>query len=620
MILNILVIVIIVLSALLWGSSQRGRGLFSALIHLACVIAAGGVAFAAWEPLVYGVLLKAAPDYAWTLGLLAPFIVALLIFRVVIDTTVPKNLDLGDAANFAGGAAFGGLAGLITAGFVVLGISHLRAGKELLGYTPLTYSGGSLVSSRGLWVPADKWVVKMYEVLSTGGFGSDDALALRAPRAWEAAAMMRTTMQAGGDNKTAIARTTMQPQDAAIKGRYTVGPLPADAALLDSFVLGADGKPTKANYKDTNGDTPSGEISVEGFVLEFTSGAVEKSGQVVLGPGQLRLICGTSDGAVAIHPAAIVAKPEAGGGMYRFRMDAPEIFIPSVGGGSSSVFAPEFFVPKGARPTDLIVKGVRYPLSNLDASKAVVYANTNQRDDAIRNGSLFQKFGLNVGSATTPRPAGGAAGSPTPATSGSSPSPGAASGGAAQTVPTTGGRAQELTDSPGLPDGILLNAGEIGGLELNGQRQIVDGEHQFDKAIIANNRAIDRNLRVDSFAKTRDTTVVQLLLSNQGAMSILGRSVEAAEDILPPALIDTNGQRYEAIGYVYSEGNLIRIRFTPGRPLRGLNELPSRVSRSKRDQTVRLIFRPTAGVAIESFNLGAKTIATFNPPATLGGG
>ncbi|MFM9957754.1 MAG: hypothetical protein ACKVZJ_06740 [Phycisphaerales bacterium] len=617
MVLNLLVITIIILSALLWGAPQRGRGLFSALIHFACVIAAGGVAFAVWEPLVYGVLLKSAPDYAWTLGLLAPFIVSLLIFRIVTDLTVPKNMDLGDAANFVGGGVFGGAAGLITAGMVVLGISHLRSGKELLGYTPLNYSGGSLVAEKKLWIPVDRLVVTMYEVLSTGGFGSEDALALRAPRAWEAAAMMRTTLRGSGENQAAIGRTTMQPGDMAIKGRYTVGPLPADTATLDSFIL-VDGKPSKTGFKDSTGAAPSGEINVEGFVLEFNSGAAEKSGQVVLGPGQIRLVCKSGSTAIALQPAAIIARPEAGGGMYRFRMDAPEIFIPSVGGGSSSIFAPEFFVPKGATPTDLIVKGVRYPLSKLDASKTTLYPNTAMRDDAIRNGAMFQKFGLNVGGgapggAAAGGSAGGAAAGGSGGASTSPPSAG-------QVIKNSGGRMEEFFESVGLPDSLILNAGEIGKLELNAQRQITDGEHQFDKSVLANNRGIDRNLRVDQFARTRDTTIVQVTLSNQGAMSLLGRSVEAAEDILPPMLIDTNGQQYEAIGYVYSEGNIVKIRFTPGKPLRGLSELPSRVSRSKRDQTVRLLFRPTVNVSIASFALGTKPLATFDPPVKMGGG
>lgn len=612
MILNLAVIAIIVLSGLLWASPQKGRGLFSALIHLACVLAAGGLAFALWEPVVYGFLLKSAPDYAWCLGLLVPFAVCLLILRVITDLTISKNMDLGEAANFAGGAIFGGLAGLVTAGLVVLGVSHLRVGKEFMGYSPLSYQGGSLVGDKKLWVPADRMVVGLYEGLSLHGFGSDDALAQRMPRAWEGAAMMRTTIQGGGEKQSSLGRTTIAPDDVKIKGRYTVGPATADMMMTDSFVLGDDGKPSRSKFVYADGAAPSGEVSVEGFVLEFASGAVEKSGQTVIGPGQLRLVCRLADGTgVGIHPAAIIAKPEAGGGMYRFRMDAPDIFIPSVGGGSSAIFAPEFLVPKGATPTDLIIKGTRYPLSGTSA--AVAYPTTNGRDDAIRNGSLFQKMGMNVGGGGG-KPASGASASASGSGTASS-GPAKASGG--QVVNTSGGRIDTLVEIPQFPDNLTLNAGEMGGLEVNAERKIVDGEHQFDKGVLANNRTIDRTLRVDQFAATKDTTVVQVLLANAGAMSVLGRSVEAAEDILPPVIIDTNGQQYEAIGYVYSEGNIVKVRYTPGRPLRGLSELPSRVSRSKRDQSVRLLFRPTKGVAIASFALGPKQMASFEPAVQL---
>jgi hypothetical protein len=623
MTLNLLVIAIIVLSGLLWASPQKGRGLFSALIHLACVLVAGGLAFALWEPVVYGFLLNSAPDYAWCLGLLVPFVVCLLVLRIATDLSIGKNMDLGDGINFAGGAVFGGLAGLVTAGMLMIGVAHLRVGKEFLGYSPLSYSGGSLVGDKKLWVPADRLVTSLYEGLSIGGFGTDTGLAERQPRVWEAAAMMRTTLQGGGEKQSALGRTTVAPSDVTLKGRYTVGPGAADQMLTDSFVLGDDGKPSKSKFVYADGDVPTGEVSVEGFVLEFASGAVEKSGQSVIGPGQVRLICRKADGTgIGIHPAAIVARPEAGAGMYRFRMDAPDIFIPSVGGGSSAVFAPEFIVPKGATPADLIVKGTRYELSALDASKAVAYASTNGRDDAIRNGSLFQKFGINIpgaGGTTKPAPGGTKPGAAPPATGTSTPAPSPGnSTKAGQVINTSGGRIEEIAEQTQLPDNMILNAGEIGGLEVNGDRKIVDGEHQFDKAIVANNRGIDRNLRVDQFAATKDTTVVQVLLANAGAMSLLGRSVEAAEDILPPVIIDTNGQQYEAIGYVYAEGNIIRIRYTPGRPLRGLSELPSRVSRSKRDQSVRLLFRPTKGVAIASFNLGPKQMATFEPALPLG--
>lgn len=621
MLINLLVIVIIVLGALLWGSRQRGRGLFSALLNLVCVIAAGGIALSVWEPLVHGLLLNMMEDYAWCVGLVAPFVVSLVVLRLALDGCVKKNLDFDDVTNFVGGAVFGAAAGAVTAGIVVLGVSHLRTGKDLAGYTPLTYSGGSLVSTRGLWVPADRWVVSFYERLSRAGFGSDTPLADRLPRADESAAMMRVGVRGGSDTANSVGRAAVKPADVEIKGRYQVGPAPADALLTDTFTLGTDGSPIPGKFVYSDGDKPTGEVTIEGFVLNFQSGASEKSGQIVIAPGQLRLVChNPSTGhSMGIHPAAILAKPEAGGGMYRFRMDAPEIYIPSVGGGSSAVFAPEFIVPSGYVASDLIIKSTRFELTGSAGSPALRYPTAARRDDAVRDGSLFTKFGLNVGGAGAPprggtRPGGPSATTP-PAPTGR-PATGAGTG--ATVVKASGsGRVEELDLSPVLPENLILNAGEIGGLELNSDRRIINGEHQFDRKAISENRGIDRQLKVDKFAATRDTAVVQLLLANSGAMSLLGRSVEAAEDILPPVLIDDKGQQYEAFGYVYSEGNRVWIRFTPGKPMRGLSELPSRISRAKRDQTARLLFRPTAGVNITAFALGGKTIATFEPPVSI---
>lgn len=613
MIINLLVIVTILLSALLWGSRQRGRGLFSALVHLVCVVAAGGVAFAAWEPLVYGFLLKTAENYAWCLGLLVPFLVTLVIFRVIADMTVTKNLDFNDATNFAGGAVFGGLAGLVTAGILVLSLSNVRTGRELLGYTPVTFEGGSMVSTRSLWVPADKIVVGMYEKLSIGSFGTSTPLAERSPKVWEQAAMMRTSLQGGvGDGKNIIGRVGVLPEDVTIAGRYRVGPMPADKLLTDSFVVGADGKGIRQQFVYADGSAPSGEPRIEAFVLNFTSGAGEKSGQVVLGPGQLRLVCKTESGAVGIHPAAIVAKPEAGAGMYRFRMDAPDIFIPSVGGGSNAVFAAEFIVPQGYTPTDLIIKNTRFELDQLDATKVQEFASTEKRDDAVRTGAVFARFGMGG----TPA-AGGTATSGTSSSSGGTSTSATSSSGVQVLRPNASGdRFLEASVSDILPDNYMIDSGEIGGLELNGEKSIVNGEHQFERERLTNNRGLDKNLRVDRFASTRDTAIVQVLLADKGTMSVLGRAVESAEDILPPVLIDQSGQRYEAVGYVYAEGSIVRIRYTPGKPIRGLSELPSRISRSKRDQTVRLLFRPTSNVSITAFALGSKTLAEFQPPLT----
>ena len=74
-----------------WWANQ---GAFSALIHLLCVITAGAVAFALWEPLAYRMLSSSAGEYAKGLVLLGVFILLLLVLRLATDRYLDASLDL----------------------------------------------------------------------------------------------------------------------------------------------------------------------------------------------------------------------------------------------------------------------------------------------------------------------------------------------------------------------------------------------------------------------------------------------------------------------------------------------------------------------------------------------
>ncbi|MGA1517490.1 MAG: hypothetical protein ACO396_06925, partial [Phycisphaerales bacterium] len=68
-VLNLLILGLAALIAYWWAS----QGAFSALLHLLCVIAAGVLAFAVWEPVAIKLLgMGALSNFAWGLGLLAP--------------------------------------------------------------------------------------------------------------------------------------------------------------------------------------------------------------------------------------------------------------------------------------------------------------------------------------------------------------------------------------------------------------------------------------------------------------------------------------------------------------------------------------------------------------------
>ena len=87
-IFNILVIGFIGLIAYWWAN----QGLFSATIHFVCVLCAGALAFATWEPIV-GILMsqKWMQPYAVGVALLFPFSVYLFTLRLLADKLAPDN-------------------------------------------------------------------------------------------------------------------------------------------------------------------------------------------------------------------------------------------------------------------------------------------------------------------------------------------------------------------------------------------------------------------------------------------------------------------------------------------------------------------------------------------------
>ncbi|MFG0274722.1 MAG: hypothetical protein ACF8QF_06665, partial [Phycisphaerales bacterium] len=87
MLMNIGVILFVLFIAYLWTQ----QGLFSAFLHFVCTLIAGAIALAVWEPLVYGVFLGMRQDLAWSLGLIVPFLVSLVVLRLASDKLIPNN-------------------------------------------------------------------------------------------------------------------------------------------------------------------------------------------------------------------------------------------------------------------------------------------------------------------------------------------------------------------------------------------------------------------------------------------------------------------------------------------------------------------------------------------------
>lgn len=565
MLMSVIVILLVALIAYLWSS----QGAFSAFLHLLCVIIAGAIAFAFWETIVYTFLLGLHEEMAWGLGLLLPFLISLVALRLACDKLIPANLDFDDTTNFIGGLVFGAVAGVLAIGVLVIAIGFFRVPSNIMGYKPVDYDAqGNLVRKNSLILPVDRVTLGFYEFLSRGALSTERPLAVMMPDAHEQATLVRFTP---GDK----GRTSLKPDDFAVLGRYKLETSDVRELLTDSFTRGAEGNEFPQQARDLDGESYPPGSRIEGFLIQFNSGARERNGRFVASPGHFRLIGARDDGsAVALHPVAVISQGVAWSlDIHRWRYDASEIFFESVGGGSTMVMGFEFVVPPGVKPSHLIVRNVRSPIPS---GFNFEFTSVRDRDAAIRNRSLFESVGVAL----------------------------TATGEAPQGVAAPQQQRESIRRTNRLPG--ILNRSARGQLVLDNDNQVIDGQHTFPRSALGQ-QGLASNLRVEVFANGPDTWIVQVDVGPQSRTSLLGRAVDAAERVLPPLLVDNLGQRYEALGFIHESGTDVTVRFTPGRPIRALSELPQ-LSRSRPNEKLTLLFRVNARVTIEQFTLGNQVI------------
>ncbi len=590
MILNILVIITVLGIGYLWAA----RGFFSALLHMVAVLASGAIAFGLWETAAYAILRGTSSQYAidtaWAAGLAGTFVVSLVLISTMLTATVRANVAVSTVANYAGGGVCGLVSGLVAAGVLAISLSHLRGGNENFGAQPLRFDRGTgaLVRSAPLWLPADRLVAAVYGRLSTTVFATSTPMAVYMPNAADRGALTRLGPVG------MLLKNNIRPDDAAVQGRYTVGtdqaPLPLQTLLTDTFDAGVVQKTV-----DVDGQPLSGNYRLEGVVIGTKGGLREKVGQVAFGRGHVQLLARDAEGRVsAVQPIAAISQAQGDRKVNgRWRYDAGDVYISSVGGAADPPFAFEFLVPVGSTPIAVVIRNMRYPLLNDETQQAtpapVVFGSTAQRDDAVRSGALFS----------------GAQGGPLDRSSARAFTPGAEGGGG-------GGSGQaELRVSNMLAK--RLTKGATPGLEVSADNAVNGGETQLNLADLAA-QGTERSLLIERLAVDPSTVVVQVDAGPTSAFSVLSPEAQAGDG--PPALIDEGGQRFVAVGYIYEDTAGYHLRYTVGRPLASLADLPP-MSRSRTDQKLTLIFRPSLGVKIRSFAVGNKVIRDFRPSVAL---
>lgn len=587
MIMNLIVLVFVLSIIYAWMI----RGVFNSMIHLLCVIAAGAIAFGFWEKLAI-LLIRVSPErgffsfvesIAWGVALIVPFAVSLVILRVITDKLIPNNIKNSTIINYAGGAIGGLGTAVISAGILVIGIGSMRVSTNFLGYQPLWYStdratgAGSLVKEQSLWIPVDQLTAKFYSMLSTGSMSTDTPLAKWYPELHLAGFSTRVSPGEGQG------RNAINPDDFKIKSTYIVGDPKGTSKI--SELLKDKANSQSQRYLDINSE-PVTTGYLAGYVIDFEPGAKErgkKGGQLVVSNGQYRLLIENDKGETkTVFPVAAISESSQPNKFGRWRFDANDVFITSVGGKSRVSMAFEYVIPQGYHPIALYAKNIRVDTTKLP--DPIDYPSTSQRDRLVLTGSILK--GESSGRSLKkddmivydPTQNGG--------------------------LVRTNFRVKNMMSSQIAKRGMTLDA----------ENHVVDGEGTWNikNEVGRKNTPTDKNLRVDRYAQGAGQTIVKVDISADSELGLFTDACRDAATDEPFLLIDDNGNEYEAIGFEYEDSKVFHARYTRGATLSGIQDTPN-LSRSRSDQKLTLIFVVTKGVQIQYYTIGDLAIAQFMP-------
>lgn len=590
--LNLLVIAIVLAMAYVAVT----RTFFSALLHMACVVVAGAIAFAFWEPLSYMILTKAPTkgflepiEYtAWAFGLVIPFAASLAVLRVATDKLAPANAVAVPAADVVGAGACGVISGVITAGVLVIAIGTMRFKTDEFGYEPVQYQGASIERSGGLLLPVDRLVGGLYAYTSENAFATEDSLAKWRPEPWHAAEVMRM-------NDRGLARNTARPNDFELLARYTVTAANGENLLQDRWAT----SPHQATMLD--GTPYPADSRIEGIILEMKSSLREPGASFVsVTAGQIWIVAENADTGerLNLHPVAVIANPQgADTSLSRFPFDSPKFAISS-SGAATRPMGFEFVVPNEFEPIAIYLKNIRRELKPPPAQPVTEFTSVAQRDNAVTQGSLIE---------------------------GAEPIPVGFGEDETDTSVRSNGQQEEENRAKGifftntLPRPLTIQKGTQRGLSIDSGNYILNGEAKWAPAALRT-RITERALQINKFSTTGDVVMVQVDVSGNFPGSMYGQAMATAQRVMPPQLVDTNGIVYDCVGWVYEDRDLVHIRFDPGQPVRGMTQLADAgitLSSSRTDQKLTLLFLCSYGAEIKSYNVGPKVIVELDNPLPL---
>lgn len=338
---NLIIIALVALIAYWWVN----QGLFSAILHFVCVVVAGAIAFAVWEPLAVMMLDKEIlVNYAWGIALLGPFALSLFLCRLACDKLVPDNLNFPQWMHYVFGGVFGVGSGILTMGMVLIGGGFLQSAKDVMGYEgtvrTMNMRGQPDPTNQTLWVPMHLITEQFYATLSAGALSPEFGASLQTayPGLTDMAYGLQRDSFANGK-----ARTSIQPKGVTVNRLFYSG-----------------------NYKNPTG--APGAWIVE---TEFGMPGTDSGGIFSISASQVRLIervpASESRPARYAFPVEFSQPADSGTGMNIYPFDDITSYASNVPGQQSTriffAFPASDLGGQNTPPAYIQVKGLRIALN-----------------------------------------------------------------------------------------------------------------------------------------------------------------------------------------------------------------------------------------------------------------
>ncbi len=346
---NIGLILLVLLIAYWWAN----QGLFSAVLHLLCVIVAGAITLAVWEPLTVGLALQGTQfdDYAWGVCFIGVFVISLLILRVTMDKSVRANLQFPPMANLLIGFPVGAVAGILTVGIFLIGAGFIQSNRDIMGFVGWgrATQDGRVKQGDRLWLPVHQLTYEFYSFLSVGSLYPT---------------FNDTPLRRYNPNLDALAISLVR--DSAKEGRAKLSLKPSAARVTDAVYCN---------------DSQTNRIAVGLF---FDAGARDFGEQLTLSSAQIRLIGDARGSAepVVLFPVAWTQYD----GFHSF--DDVTHYITSEPGQSQANVRVEFDARQlgNSQPKFIQIRGTRYRIP-LEAGGRVRQVTSVEFADGRRAGA-----------------------------------------------------------------------------------------------------------------------------------------------------------------------------------------------------------------------------------------